>query len=1238
MASIYRKCLKLSNTSMQSESTGKVVTLMSNDAQKVQDAMFAIHALWATPLFIIAVIILLWFQVKWATFVGLGIMLLLVPCTAFLAAKLGSYRRQILKYTEKRSSFQEKVQEQRRGEHRIMKSIALWQGVFGVIMFTGPVLVSIFCFGSYTLAGNTLSAANAYTALAYFSLLRFPMSFLPMLITMITGEDDEGGVGVEKGVVSVKDGEFCWDPELEKATLSNISFEAKPGTLTMIVGSVGSGKSSMLASLLGHITKRAGSVRIAGTVAYVAQTAWIMNDTLQENILMGSALDEKRYRMAIKSSQLEPDLKIMDLGDLTEIGDRGITLSGGQKQRVSIARAVYYDADIVLLDDPLSAVDSHVGRALFETCIRGPLKNKTVLLVTNALHHLPHADNIIWIDNNTIKCQGTYQELVANGLNIAELAHIDDEDAEATPDQESAGTKLDTAVDAIVKGKEKDLKDPSSRKSTDRKSVDIDSKLTLVRQAENGNKNLTGIEMREEGNVRSEVLKEYMDCGGGWMLIVIIGFLMAIEQSIGVWTNRWVGLWFSDNYDKSTGFYLGIYAVFGLAFGTATFVRSVVFLFTCVRAAVNLHNKLLGHVLVLPKHFFDTNPAGRVLNRFSRDTDVMDNVLSLSVTQFLNCIATYVATLIVIAIATVWFAIAIPPLTVIYVVIQRYYIPAARELQRIESITRSPIYTKFAEAMAGMTTIRAYRKEEHFTGVSDRLMETNAKAFVTQKLASAWLAMRLDIMGLAILTGTGALVIAGNVDPSLAGLAIMYALDLTRFLKQGTAMAAKSEADFNSVERIVQYLDPLPESAPDTDPEVLATMDPNWPKFGGIKVDNLHMRYRADMPLVLKGISFNINPGDKVGLVGRTGSGKSSLLLVMLRMIELEKGSIVIDGVDIATLGVRHLRSKMSVIPQDPFMFSGSVRTNLDPFGKSDDDILWECLDSVGLKKVISELEGKMDYIVADNGANFSLGQRQLFCMARAMLRKNRILMLDEATASVDLDTDNLLQTAIRIKFADCTMMTIAHRLNTIMDSDMCVVMDKGRVIECGEPHALLQADTGMFTSMVNMSGKSSSRYLKSLARDASSVRGSLKRDMSHGGSEVESSSHSFASSSGDIEGSHPVQRSASDVSSGKAKDSASSHSVRSKPSHLAPRLESVAEPARGASIDLQVLRSNADAQNPLMAVNPLAAVEEAVDPESAGAHAAPGTVHIQMEDDAPATSSLGSDDVKDDVRRDAPK
>ncbi|WIA32238.1 hypothetical protein OEZ86_003085 [Tetradesmus obliquus] len=1156
MAAIYRKCLRLSNSALQSESTGRVVTLMSNDAQKVQDVMLAIHTLWGAPALIIVILVLLYQQVGWSTFVGFGIAVLYTPLSTKVSGRLIHFRRSLMQWTDARvglmnevvnsiqmikfyaweSSFKAAVMEVRAKEAGILKRMIWWQALFTMLLFSGPVMMAVAVFAVYAATGHVFSPATAYTSLALFNLLRLPLAFLPMMVTMLINAlvalnrigdfltKSESGLaalrsaaeGMPAGHIKVEGGDFTWEAGSSEASLTGVTFSAAPGSLTMVVGSVGSGKSSVLSALIGQMERVKGSVAVGGRVAYVAQSAWIVNDSVQENVIMGEAFEPAQYRVAVDVAQLLPDLEMLPNGDATEIGDRGVTLSGGQKQRVSIARAVYADADVYMLDDPLSAVDSHVGRALFERCIRGVLSGKTVVLVTNALQYLPYADNVLWMEGGRVRAQGKYQDLVDEGLNIAELVHLEGQDSSEEADDEQQhgsgsevdGTELWEAARALhsddhdehqqqqQQQQQSSLQEAGkaaeagSSSSSAGGSSSVSTPLSTDTKA---NRNLTGVEAREKGNVSGGVIATYVAAGGGLLIAAWVVLMMAAEQGARVFTDTWLGFWASNAFHQGVWFYICIYAALGITYSLITFIRTLRFMYTTVEAAVTLHNRLLQHMLRLPKAFFDTNPAGRILNRFSRDVETMDSVLNQSLIQFSNCFAAYLAILVVIAVSTKWFGIAIVPLTVIYVIIQRYYIPSARELQRIESITRSPIYSKFSEALAGVATIRAYRREAYFTAASDQLMELNAYAFVTQRAAASWLAMRLDFMGLVILTCAAVLCISGNISPGLAGLCLVYALDLTRYLKHGTAMASKTESDFNSVERVVQYLQPATEAPEETAPEVAATLPAGWPAAGAISVRDLKLRYRPGLPLVLRGVSFEVSPGEKVGLVGRTGSGKSSLLLALFRMVEVEPGSILIDGVDIRSLGLKQLRSQMSIIPQDPFMFSGSVRSNLDPFSSYDEPDLWRVLDAVGLKDTIVGLSDKLDARVVDGGNNFSQGQKQLFCMARAMLRNSRVLMLDEATASVDPETDRLIQAAIRSVFTATTMLTIAHRLNTIMDADRVLVLDQGLLLENGEPHALLQQQSGLFTGMVEQTGSSSSAYLRDVAREASYTRAATR-------------------------------------------------------------------------------------------------------------------------------------------------
>ncbi|CAG9461161.1 unnamed protein product [Pedinophyceae sp. YPF-701] len=1155
MAAIYRKCLRASGASLQAESTGKIVTLMSNDAQKLQDVTLALHPCWGSPLYIVAIMVFLWDVIGWASLVGAGAMLMLGPLTGIVASKLVALRKAIIGYTDKRvtimneivagirvlkyyaweTPFMKSVREWRAREAEKLRSQAYLSALFAMVLMAGPVAVGIFSFGSYGIAGKDLTTADAYAALAYFSMLRFPMSFLPLIISQLINaniglnriqgflmraeaEEQEDDGGVPRGAVEMKGATLSWydadaDAEAEqeagadaggkrkrrgekkkskadeegaeKSTkssrrggvgpaLRDVTLSAKPGQLVVVAGGVGSGKSSLLAALIGGINRTAGTVHVGGSLAYVAQTAWILNATVRDNITCGEKWNPERYELAVQVSQLEQDLEILPDGDQTEIGERGINLSGGQKQRVSIARAVYADADVYVLDDPLSAVDSHVGRAIFEECICGALKPKTVVLVTNALHCLPEADTVLWLEDGRVAAQGTYDELIASGLDVAEILkrNIGSDDADDDSDTKTEKIRAEAT------------RDPARSKST--ASV----------ASSRGTANLTGIEEREAGAVSSKVVKAYSGAAGGALFLVPLALLFAWDAALRVGTDYWLGVWTEDRVDgKGMWFYLGIYTAFGIVYSLAVFVRSVFFYRGSVRAAVNLHNDLLVHVLRLPMSFFDTNPSGRIINRFSRDVEILDSVLPNTLVQFLGCIASLAGTFVLITIASYWFPIALTVLVILYFIIQRYYIPAARDLQRLESVTRSPIYSHFSEAVNGVATIRAYKRQDWFIRSNDAKVDANAAAYISQKLAAAWLSMRLDALGLVVIACGGVLSIAGNVDAALAGLILVYVLEVSKFTKHMTNMASLTEQQLNSVERIVQYLEPPTEAAPDTeDPKTKAVVTaPGWPAQGRVQVDTIMMRYRPTSPLVLRGVSFTVEAGEKVGICGRTGSGKSSLFVMLFRLVEPASGTVYIDGVDYRAMGLADLRSKMAMIPQDPFMFTGTVRTNLDPFEEHTDARIWEAVEAVGLKPAVDNLEAGMDAPVVDSGANFSQGERQLFCLARALLRGSKILMMDEATASVDMETDALIQRAVREKFTDCTVLTIAHRLNTIMDSDRILVMDDGLAAEYREPAELCEDEQSLLSKLIDNTGKKSAAMLRRLATEASKSRKAAK-------------------------------------------------------------------------------------------------------------------------------------------------
>ena len=1165
MCALYRKCLKLSPQGLQEETTGKIVTLMSNDVNKLQDLFQLLHNLWGAPIFIVAAFVMLYDVIQWSTFIGFLCIIVAAPLTFMVARKLFLVRQKlvrcadgrinilsevvngmrVIKYYAWETSFAKRVVDIRKKEVELIWESQKWGAIFGVALFSTPVFIAVCSLGSYSLAGKMLTAATAYTALALFNMLRFPLILVPFLLSTLLNalaavqrlgafllQDESPEVECDMsdpGRVTVTGATYRWpkskkasgkeikdakkgdskeqkekstdgkgeddassaevavpaeEPEEEPFSLSGINLDFAPGSLTMVIGRVGCGKSTFLSALNSFVPRVEGHQKVSGNVAYVAQQAWILNGTMRDNILFGQPYDKAKYDKCITVSQLGPDLEILPQRDNTFIGERGVTLSGGQKQRVAIARAVYASADVYLLDDPLSAVDNHVGSALFEQVLgsTGVLGKSTRVLVTNALQYLPKADRVVVIEEGRIAEVGTYDELMSKGLNFASLMAAHGIDGDEDEEEEEAA-----APDAAAATDRKSMDRKSmDRKSMDRKSVDGAKK--------EGKKDAMGAEEeRSVGNVAGKVYLALFKATGSLVSIPIVALLFTIEYGSKALLDYWLSRWASDYFGWESNKYLAVYFSIFIFNSVAIFFRSIILYGFLVRAAKNLHEQLLAKVMKFPMSFFDTTPSGRIINRFSGDTETLDIVLPGILIQFLGCITSIITTLAIVCAATGWFTLALPPIMFIYISVQRFYIPACRELQRIESVSRSPIYTGLGEAVNGVETIRAFRQEKHFIGISDNLIQHNADAFVTQKLASAWLGTRLRFLGTVIVGCAAFLVIQGKVSAGVAGLCLVYALDVTKFLEHGTNMASQLETKMNAVERVVEYLDLPMESEHDTPPTVAKALPAAWPQKGKLEITGLSMRYRPGLPLVLKDLTFTAAASEKVGICGRTGSGKSSLFTALFRIVEPAAGKIVIDGVDVTTLGLHQLRSKMAMIPQDPFMFAGTIRTNLDPFDEHPDVALWEVLEKVGLRSKVEEAAKKLEMEVVDNGANFSLGQRQLLCMGRALLRNSRVLMMDEATASVDMDSDALIQRTVREAFATCTTLTIAHRLNTIMDSDKVVFLDDGRVTEFGEPADLLKNTSGSFTKLVDQSGKKNSKFLKDLSVTAQTNRRSAQ-------------------------------------------------------------------------------------------------------------------------------------------------
>jgi ABC-type multidrug transport system fused ATPase/permease subunit len=791
------------------------------------------------------------------------------------------------------------------------------------------------------------------------------------------------------------------------------------------------------------------------------------------------------------------------------IGERGINLSGGQKQRVSMARAAYSNANVIIMDDPLSALDPEVAMKLFDECIVKFLKGKTRLLVTNQLQCLPKCDTVIALGKRgNILEQGRYEDLIK--VEEGEVKRLLKDLAQKAENKSSE--KKGAAVSGVpVPDKSRDA--PEAQESLQATEHAGDKKPEKMAQV------LVTKEEREMGSVKLQIYLKYIRAGGGLIpfIGVFIGYVLATVAA--VLTNVWISLWTSDtDYERhGQGFYLGMYAFTAVMLGVLTFARSYFFAIFGVEASKKLHGRVLKSIFRAPMSFFDTTPTGRILARFSKDMYSIDQELTEFFDWFIYSILTVLATMGTIIFATPFFALPLVPMAISYVAVINYFRRVSRESKRLESIARSPVYSQFSETLGGLSTIRAYGEASKFINNFGSKLNSNTRASYVNKTSERWLSTRLELIG-ALVTGVAAIfstqVIVSNGATgvggtsnfaSLAGLSLSFSISITGLLQWMVRAFAQLEAGMNSCERVLYYTEHIPSEAAVTSDELEKDTSPSnpnppsnsatkavmasggkviyptedWPDKGAIALDNLLMRYRKETPLVLKGLTVRIAGGERVGVVGRTGSGKSSLLLCLMRLVEPEldeggayKAPLTIDGVDALRIGLLDLRSKIGIIPQSPVLFSGTIRSNMDPFNNYTDDEIWHSLEKCGMKQTVEAMPDELYGPVAEYGENLSQGQRQLLCLGRALLKKCHVLLLDEATSSVDYETDQEIQRTIREAFKDSTVLTIAHRVDTIMDSDKILVMSDGLAAEFAPPQELLADEKSLFSDIVRHSQK----------------------------------------------------------------------------------------------------------------------------------------------------------------------
>ncbi|XP_050740955.1 probable multidrug resistance-associated protein lethal(2)03659 [Drosophila biarmipes] len=1121
---IYRKSLRLSNTALGEMSAGHIINLITNDLGRMDSFLQSTHILWLGPLQTLCVTCLMFQEIGIAAVFGISFMLMFIPLQMYLGHKIALLRRETAMRTDKRMRmmteiisgiqvikmyawelpFERLVAYARRKEINTIRHAAYIKGVLSSLSnFLTRVSIFLSLVG-FVLLGQFLTAEVAFLITAYYNVLRVNMTTLfPIGITQTAeilvaikrvqkflqseelepsdSKEDFTGEGRnleetllrtnhpvitteeplhEKARLSISGLNAKWDTNAPDYTLSGVNLQVHPGTLLAIVGHTGSGKSSLIQAILGELRVESGEIETSGSLSYASQEPWLFSGSVRQNILFGQPMDRRRYDAVVKECALERDFELLPLKDKTIVGDRGASLSGGQKARISLARAVYREASIYLLDDPLSAVDTNVARHLFEHCVRGYLRDRIVILATHQLQFLQQADQVVVLDKGRVSAVGTYEELQKTGADLGSV--LNEPDMHEEPAQERSRTP--SITDQRRSSVESELSNPES--------CPEDAPEEVI------NHERKGVNCGGWG-----VYIDYFKAGGGLLpFVVMISFFLGSQglASLGYyflvpWVSKKRDIVVQEDVMNSKGADDAMHDTYVFMLITVltilgTVKRSFLFYNLAMKASIRLHNTMFRGISRASMYFFNTNSSGGILNRFSKDMGQVDEILPPVMVNVIQDFLSLAGNIVVISIVNPLFFIPALAIGVVFYYLRIFYLKTSRDLKRLEASTRSPVYSHFAASLTGLPTIRAFGAQQILEAEFDSYQDMHSSAAYMLLSTSRAFGLWIDVFCLlyiAIVTlGFFVFPPANGAD---VGLAITQTMGWMGMVQWTVRQSAELETTMVSVERVLEYEDIEPEGALEADKKLPQT----WPEQGKIMFDDLSLRYTPDPKAenVLKSLSFVIKPREKIGIVGRTGAGKSSLINALFRL-SYNDGSVLIDKRDTSEMGLHDLRSKISIIPQEPVLFSGTMRYNLDPFHEYSDEKLWHSLEEVKLKDVVANLATGLETKITEGGSNLSVGQRQLVCLARAILRDNRILVMDEATANVDPQTDAIIQTTIRKKFKDCTVLTIAHRLHTVMDSDKILVMDAGRAVEFGTPYELLTAgDTKVFHDMVMQTG-----------------------------------------------------------------------------------------------------------------------------------------------------------------------
>lgn len=1071
---IFRHSLKLSQKSRQKNQVGDIVNHMSSDNDHVSDFPIVIGDLFSSGFLILGVVGMLFYYIGWSALAALLVLFTLAPLTVFVAKKFTHLDEDMMKHRDRRitlmtqamsairvvkyfaweKSVAKEVTDVRDKELNSRRRLARAEVISSLGYLAVSTLVLFVALAVHAWRGEKLDAVVIFTCISLFSLLEGPFGDLSRLISRSTNalvgarrileflkedvieietlerEDRIGAVGIEFENICLR-----YEGSAEDI-LSSISFQVPAGNSLAIVGPVGSGKSSLLMSLLGELIPRQGELKFqpeaAGRprLAYVPQEAYIINSSLLENLQFGESVSKEELRRSLHNSCLSRDLKEWSGGLRTEIGEKGVNLSGGQKQRVALARAYLRKPQVVLLDDPLSAVDSETENLLCERLIFGAWKNLTRIVVTHRLEHLKSFDQVLYIQDGKIQGQGSFAELEKTCAPFAKFY------------QEHKKTQGET---------EKSIPSLEAAREVNSVTDEIESKDNRVTEDED----------REVGAVKSSVYWDYIRSLGGdgkytnplILTTLLMGSSLAIILPLA--QKAWLSYFSDHQLEWSALPAVGVYGVIGVFVLTASLLNHLFWLNRGIKAGKSMHAKMLQSVLGSPIRFFDSTPVGRIIQRFSRDVESVDVHLQWSFDSAVHCALQVIVAITLILTLMPMMIIVILPIMMFYYLLQRNYRRPAREVKRFDSVARSPRYAHFKESLQGLVVIRSFNKAPWFLQNFYAKLSHSNRMYYSHYIINRWFSTRIPLIGgLISMTTTMGVSLSAYyhlMDAGTAGLITLYSLSFWGYLNWGVRVFADIESRMTSIERL-KFFSNLP-------PEIsilknsVRPLSPTWPERGELTVENLKVRYAPHLPLVLKGINFQVKAGSRVGIIGRTGSGKSTFFQSLFRFIEAEEGRILIDGVDTATVPLEKLRRSLAIIPQDPTLFMGTIRNNLDRYNEYSDAQVTEALKQASMWDYVSNLPQGLSHLVTEGGLNLSQGQRQLLCLARALLTKARFIVMDEATASVDVQTDALLQKVIRTSFAGVTMLIIAHRLGTIADCDQIVEIAAGEVKSLRRPN-----------------------------------------------------------------------------------------------------------------------------------------------------------------------------------------